>query len=382
MNAATSITDELDRRFAALSGRVFAYVGNNEKDACLAAHADGAVFHGNPGLGEARRHKGKMVYAIDPELYANDRLPQAQERFEESARDVINAQVDAGASFLVAPSRFLRGVHDRESIESSLQKGHEFVAAALQHDPPLPAVVPIIVRYNELEDRRWVEPVRESGLPIAAVFAAHTDPLSTPCRIEGAIEIIQAARLACVLRCDMSTVGLMVMGALFGAIGTSSSARHLYLPSRNRGRHHAARSIFIPGLAGWMSETLVKVGYADSRLDDVFRCNCRVCGEHGDVRELLHRDPESEHWDEHSILAAIRLAHGVLNASDPQAQWVKTCRQAAAAYDYLTSIGWSGPAKPGALESWIKVLHSSSASTTYQRPSPRSTTAASLGERL
>ena len=51
MNEATPATDELDRRLAALSGRVFAYVGNNANDAYLAARADGAVFHGNPGLG-------------------------------------------------------------------------------------------------------------------------------------------------------------------------------------------------------------------------------------------------------------------------------------------------------------------------------------------
>ena len=339
-------------------------------------------FTAIPVWAEARRHKGKMIYAIDPDLYANDRLPQAQERFEESTRDTINAQVDAGASFLVAPSRFLRGVHNRATIESSLQKGHEFVAVALQDDPPLPAVVPIIVRYDELEDRRWVEPVRESGLPIATVFAAHGDALSTPRRLEGAIEIIQAARRSCVLRCDMSTVGFMAMGALFGAIGTSSTARHLYLPSRNPGRRAPAHSIFIPKLASWMSETLVKWGFADSRLDDVFRCYCRVCGNHGDVRELIHRDAESERWDEHSMLSATGLAHDVLRAGDPEAQWVKTCQQAAAAYDYLHSIGWSGPAKPGALESWIKVLHSASASTTHQRPSPRSTTAANSGERL
>ena len=369
MNEDTPATDGLDRRFAALSGRVFAYVGNNAKDACLTAHADGAVFHGNAGLGEARRHKGKMVYAIDPELYANDRLPQAQERFEESARDAINAQVDAGASFLVAPSRFLRGVHNRKTIESSLQKGHEFVAAALQDDPLLPAVVPVVVRFDELEDRRWVEPVRESGLSIATVFAAHDDPLSTPRRLEGAIEIIQAARLACVLRCDMSTVGFMAMGALFGAIGTSSTARHLYLLSRHRGRHDPARNIFVPKFANWMKETFVERAFADSRLDDLFRCDCSVCGKDGDVRRLTRGIVDPARQDEHSMAAAVRLAHQVLGADDPEAHWLNTCQQAVAAYDQLDRTRGSGPAKPGALEAWIKVLDSAPAAATSQKQS-------------
>ena len=369
MDRTIPATDELSRQFAALDNKVLAYIGDNARGAQLAAHADGAVFHGNPGLGEARRHKGKMIYAIDPELYAQDRLPQAQECFEESTRDTINAQVDAGASFLVAPSRFLRGVHNRATIESSLQKGHEFVAAALQDDRPLPAVVPIIVRYDELEDRRWVEPVRESGLPIATVFAAHGDALSTPRRLEGAIEIIQAARLACVLRCDMSTVGFMAMGALFGAIGTSSGVRHLYLPPRRRGRHDPARNIFVPKFANWMKETFVERVFADSRVDDLFRCDCSVCGQNGDVRELTRGDVDPAHQDGHSMAAAVRLARQVLGADDPESHWLNICRQAVAAYDQLSRIRGAGPAKPGVLEAWIKVLDSAPAVATSQKRS-------------
>ena len=367
----TPTSSEPDRQFAALNGKVLAYIGSNAQDARLADHADGAVFHGNAGFKEARRHSGRMLYAIDPELYAADRLPRAQERLNELAGDAVNSQVDAGASFLVAPSRFPRGNRGNSSIEASLELGHQFVAAAREHDPPLPAVVPIIVRFDELEDRRWVEPVRASGLPIATVFASYGDPLSTPRRLEGAIRIIQAARVACVLRCDMSTVGFMATGALFGALGTSSTVRHLYLPTRRRGTRDPARSIFVPRFANWMKETFVERALADSRLDGMFRCECVVCGENGDVRELTRGSVDPDRQDRHSIAAAVELADRVLRADNPATQWVRACEGAAAAYDHLDSIGVEGPAKPGFLEAWLSVLGSAPASATSRMLSLR-----------
>ena len=365
MDKTIPATDELRRQFAALDNKVLAYIGDNARCAHLAAHADGAVFHNTAGFAEARRHKGKMLYAIDPELYATDRLPQAEQLFEESERDTINTQIESGATFLVAPSRFPSGARDKDSIKSLLEEGRNFVAAAQEDDPPLPAVVPVVVRFDELEDRRWVEPVRASGLPIATVFAAYGDPLSTPSQLEGAIELIQAASVACVLRCDMAAVGLMAVGAVAGAIGTSSAVRHLWLPSRRSDKRPLAPSIFVPRFANWMKAPFIQLAAADPRLDGLFRCDCSVCGKNGDVRALTPPNVKPQLQEEHTIAAAVKLAHRVLSADDPAAQWLKTCRHAAAAYERSPRPRHAeGPAKPGALEAWISVLGSAPASAT------------------
>lgn len=370
MDKTIPAADELSRQFAVLNNKVLAYVGDNAKGGQLAAHADGAVFHGSAGFAEARWHRGTMLYGIDPGLYATDRFPQEEQLFEESERETINAQIDAGANFLIARSRFPHDAHDEHSIRVLLQEGRRFVAAAQQDDPPLPAVVPVVVRYDELADRRWVEPVRESELPIATVFAARGDPLSTPAQVEGAIELIRAASVACVLRCDMSAVGLMAVGAVAGAIGTSSAARHLWLPSR-RPDKRPPPSLFVPRLANWMKAPFIQLATADPRLDDLFRCDCSVCGENGDVRALIHPNVKPQLQDEHSIAAAVKLAHGVLGAEDPAMRWVKTCEEAVDAYDELDRVGISGPAKPGSLEAWISVLGSAPAPATSRMPSLR-----------
>ncbi|MDE0666638.1 MAG: hypothetical protein OXH67_13665 [Acidimicrobiaceae bacterium] len=371
MDKTIPATDELRRQFAALDKKVFAHVGDNARGAQLAVHADGAVFHGSAGFAEARRHKGKMLYGIDLELYATDRFPQTERLFEESERDAINAQIESGAAFLIAPSRFPSSARDTASIKSLLKEGRRFVAAAQEDNPPLPAVVPIVVRFDELEDRRWVAPVQGSGLPIATVFAAYGDPLSTPAQLEGAIELIQAASVACVLRCDTSAIGLMAVGAVAGAIGTSSAVRHLWLPSRRSDKRSSVPRIFVPRFANWMKEPFIQLAAADPRLDDLFRCDCSVCGHEGDVRALTHPSVKPQRQDEHSIAAAVKLAHRVLRAKDPEMEWVKTCNEALNAYDKLDRVGIEGPAKPGALEAWISVLGSVPAPATSQMPSLR-----------
>lgn len=339
-----------------LKGKVFAYIGDNSKGSAFAQHADGAVFRGAAGFKEARECADGIFRIVDSELYVNDRDNRAgSPLMAMSASESVHSQLGAGARCLFAPSRFPTD-RSGKSISAILNQGQEFVDAAQRLAPSLPVFVPIVVRFDELMDSRWVRPIAASGLPIATVFAGFGDPLSSPAALEGAINVIEAAEVAFAIRGDTSVVGLMTLKAIAGAIGTSSAVRHLWLPSRRLGRKrkHPDRSIFVPAAANWMKLSFVRQALAEPRLDDLFSCHCRICGPNGDIRNLGTSDDDVQ--DRHSIDAAYRLARQVLGAAHPVSRWQEVCLMAEDTYAELKARGISGPTMPESLRSWHRLL--------------------------
>lgn len=354
MSTTSLTTRYLPSAYAGLLGKVLAYVGNNAAAGRFAPYADGVVFHGSAGFGEARSYTGGPLRVIDPAVYMRDRGHVAGARlFPESSTEAVQAQLHAGAGCLLAPSRFPRE-RDAQTINALLNEGESFIGAARREAPSLPAFVPLVIRFDELADGRWDEPIRSSGLPIATVFAGYGDPLATLSQLEGAIRVVEAADVSFVLRCDVSAVGLMVIAATAAAIGTSSSVRHLWLPTRRQRDREPSRNLFVPHCANWMKVEFIERSAADPDLDDLFRCDCPVCGPRGDVRLLTEVDEEMQ--DSHSIASAVRLAHEVLEADSPISAWRAVCQSAVDAYDELESLGISGPAKSGALKAWLTIL--------------------------
>lgn len=345
---------ELPRQYLGLRGKILAYAGDNTGGGRFAQHADGVVFHGRRGFVEARSYTGGSLCVIDPAVYMRDRGDElSAPLFPEPPTESVQAQVNAGADCLLAPSRFPRK-RDGHTIGSLLDAGESFVGAAHLEAPSLPSFVPVVIRFDELADGRWVEPIRSSGLPIATVFAGRGDPLATPSQLEGAIKVVEAADVSFVLRCDMSAAGLMALEATAGSIGTSSSVRHLWLPTRWPRGKPPSRSLFVPRFANWMKVEFVGRSAADPDVDGLFDCDCPVCGPRGDVRLLAESDEAMQ--DAHSIASAVRLAREVLEADIPVWQWRAVCQSAVDAYDQLESLKISGPTKPGVLEAWLSVL--------------------------
>ncbi len=356
-----------DLKFAAIQGKVLVHVGTNARGAQLLRHADGAVLHGRPGLKAASELSGDNLVAVDPEHYTDDRTRKPQQQLPlEQPQEHVLAQTRARASLLLAPSNFPVD-RSEKSIHKQLEAGEAFIEAAHKSHPQLPVVVPVVIRSDELRDGRWIEPIESSDLPIATVFAGYTNPLAKPDHVEGAIRVIQAAHFACVLRCDMSAVGLMAKGAATAALGSSSGVRQLWLRSGRRGRQAASSdSIFVPKAAGWMPSAFLQEARLHDELKGVFHCSCAVCGEDGDVRVLVSPGAERHLREEHSIASAVDLAHTVLGASDPVSAWTDACDRAVATYDHLRDFGIADVSRPEVLDSWLTVLRREPAVTTSQ----------------
>lgn len=342
-------------QYETLRGKVMVHLGDNTMASRFLSHCDGLIFHGSAGFNEAASSGGRKLKLVDPELYAADRRKEDQlQLVPQTPADAVEAQVSAGVSALLAPSRFPRE-RSRAAIAGVLEEGAAFVAEAARRAPELPAYVPVVVRFDELADGRWIGPIAASGLSIATVFAGFGDPLGTAEQLRGAIDIVRAAQSAFVMRCDIAVAGLMALAADGGAIGASSSVRHLWLPSRRRGTS-GSRYLFVPGLANWMKLLFVEQAMADPDLDELFRCECAVCGPSGDLRRLAHPRVSPEVQDAHSAAAAVSLTKGVLGSNHPIAAWRAVCEAASAAYDDLEGLGIAGPSKPGVLDSWLTVL--------------------------
>ena len=339
-----------------LAGKVLAHVGNTELAARFAGLADGVVLRGSAGARTARRLSGSMFVVLDPERYVPDRRRDQQlELFTERPQDAVADQLAFGSSVLLAPSRFPLD-RSPDSIRSLLAAGAEFVAEARSVAPRTPVFVPVVIRFDELADGRWVEPIRASGLPIATIFAAYHDPLADPRQLEGALRVIDAADCTFVLRCDLSVAGFLASGALAGAIGTSSAQRHLWLPRRpSKDPKEPSPSVFVPGVANWMKLAFVAQAEGADDLDEIFRCECSVCGPNGDVRRFALPDVDDDTRDTHSLASAVGLTRRIITADDPVAAWRALCRSALAAYDWLDQLGISGPSGSGALSAWVQV---------------------------
>jgi hypothetical protein len=343
-------------QFERLRGAVLVHLGDNAQGPTFASYADGVVVHGSAGGRVAGMIGPESMVVLDAERYTRDRGSVATSQLlPESVRESVQTQAALGVACYLAPSRF---PPDRtlRTIRSLLAVGSEFVEVVREKAPGMPAFVPIVVRFDELADRRWIEPVMESGVPIATVFAGHGDPLATQDQLRGAIDLVQCAESAIVLRCDMAVAGFMSLGAVAGAIGASSAVRHLWLPSRSRNQPAPSRSVFVPLANNWMKTRFVEQATADPDLDHVFACSCDVCGSGGDVRRLVMPGVSAEIQDRHSAAAAVAAARSVLAAGSPLAQWRSVCETAAETYSTMARLGISGPTRPAAIDAWLSVL--------------------------
>jgi hypothetical protein len=345
----------VDERYLALRGKILVHAGDNKEVARLAAYGDGVVLRGVAGLWTAASLPAETLKLVDREHYLSDRGSRQSQIFPETAEDAVEQQLRAGVACLLAPSRF-PAQRDDQSIRTLLAAGQEFLEISQRMAPGKPAFVPVVIRFDELADRRWVEPVLDAKLPIATIFAGYGDPLGSLEQLRGAIELIQVAEVTLVLRCDLSVAGLMAYGATSGAIGVSSSVRHLYLPSKNKKRKPPSGYLFVPSLANWITTVFVERAAADPDLDELFHCACDVCGPEGDVRRLLLSGVDPDMLDQHSVAAAVMVARRVVRSPTPIDQWRAICWRADEAYARLRELGVVGPARPDVLGAWLDVL--------------------------
>ena len=353
-SAATRSPRLKDDPYRAIADQVLLYAGNNATAPALAPLSDAVILHGQAGFRLARELQGRSRFLIDSEYYKSDRDDDSGQLLPLTAEESVSQQIAAGVACLLAPSRFSADRSPR-AMRRALDDCIEFITTARRTAPDTPAFAPLVIRFDELKSRAWVQLIAEANVPIALIFAAFMDPLGVEEQLRGAIELVQATERIMVLRCDLSVAGLMAFGAMTGAIGSSSSARHLWLPSKKKKGKEPVTPMFLPSTAAWMNELFIRQAQAEPSLGDIFGCSCDVCGHGGDVRNLFATNAPREMLDQHSISAAVRLAQSVSRSQTPRDRWKQICDRAAEIYGRLAALGVPVNAPP-MLEAWRRVL--------------------------
>lgn len=355
--AETKDRQRLSDPYQRVADQILLYSGNNSTAGDLATIGDAVILHGRAGFRIAKEMPAECRVLIDAEYYKTDRDDKSEgQLLPLASEESIRQQVAAGVACLLAPSRF---PDDRspDSLKRVLDAARDFIACAEQLAPTLPAFAPVVVKYDELADRRWVKLLSDAGIPVALVFAAFMDPLSDVDRLRGAIDLVQATDKVMILRCDLSAVGLMAAGASVGAMGASSSVRHLWLPSkRPKRRKEPVLALFLPAGAAWVNEVFLRQAQAHPELDDLFGCSCVVCGPGGDLRNLFETGATRDLLDRHSISAAVRLGRSVVASEAPLNRWKHVCENASETFARFDALKVAGPGEPQMLQAWRKAL--------------------------
>lgn len=315
---------------------------------------DGVVWHGARGatlLKQLRSSGYSGVLVWDPAEYDNTDLSGGSTLFDPADRAADN-QAALGVDIYLSPSP-LPPQGDRDGVKKLLDMGSRFLAradelGAVDKYVTLP-LTPVWLRGKFRES--LVEDVGNAGLPIALVLADRGDPLAHPEALQTMLTLVDKAPSTFLLRSDLSAIGVVAYGAKYGAIGGSSTYRHLYLPTARSSPADTRRGhVYVPKFQNWLRrETLARLNPEDSSLI----CHCEVSGGRSVMQYLPEREATRRRAERHAILSWRDLSGTVLNGwtrSDRTQAWQEACLAALEAFeateDDLLSppgylVGWS-----------------------------------------
>jgi hypothetical protein len=337
--------------------KVLLYAGNHQEMEAFQLHelVAGAVLHGRQGATLARRlrnHGYRGILMWDPENYGISLSQQAPQLLPDDEERAVTNQRALGVDAFLAPT-MMPARDDPDAIKKLLDLGQRFVTAAELVDKRIPSFVtlPLSGLWLGSQSGHLVKDVADAGLPVALVLAATGDPLQRAAAIRTVLSVIEAAPLAIGLRCDLSAIGAVACGALAGAIGASSTYRHLYLPRKGSSQTiDRDGHVLVPGLSTWLKRATL--GRLDKNLE-ALRCHAPICGGRS-VYRFLGSDPSTRREAEvHAVEWWAELARQVLapdNREQRVDRWQQHCLNSLSAFEEEGVTGLA--ARPGFLVGW------------------------------
>lgn len=236
----------------------------------------GLVLRGAAGvrhLERLRRHGYGGAALLDPQCYSSDSAtPPSLGTVGDSWLKMFGA---ADSTAVIAPGRLVPAGAGK-ALDVELRAGTAFLARA--HDGR-PGYVGMgldsawLKRHAEL----LVDLVGEHDAPVALVLRDSNDPLSTAAAVAGLLHLLHSGARVLLLRADLGAIGAVANGADGGAVGLSSTTRHLSVPMRaggSRNRDDRSPSVLLPGCHLWVRAS--RLGMA-SGPPAALGCPCRVC---------------------------------------------------------------------------------------------------------
>lgn len=200
--------------------------------------------------------------------------------------------------------------------------------------------------------------VTSADVPVAVVLEHATDPYALVGVVGGLLALLACGVPVLVLRCDLSALGALCVGAAAAAVGTRASLRHLYpapqVPRQGGGRPGVPSAI-VPACLAYRLVTAIAKAKRRHPDDVDWSCGCDTCagrdldwlaaepGTVGEVRAFQHTV---------DVLLGLRseLIGGAGDLAESRQSWAARCAAAASRNEEL---GWF---RPGMLARWPEAL--------------------------
>lgn len=259
----------------------------------------------------------------------------------------VSWQLDHGAPVALTDTGYISD-ENIDQVDLALGRGAEIAA---QVGGTVMTMLPIesSILKNSADQLRTA--IDRTGVPVALALGHNTDPFGAVDAVRGLLHVLDSPVSVALLRTDLSAVAAVAAGALFGAVGTSSTLRHIW-PSKGGGRSPGT-SVLVPRLMSYhLLERLPMV--AAQIPADYFWCDCNIC-EGGAVFD--HVTEHTAH--EHSVDSIAAFAANLLSGT--REQNLKSFREKAMNAQTLHSeiqvemedLSW---ASARSLDSWVKAL--------------------------
>jgi hypothetical protein len=282
-NVAMARVETIAVRTALARASLLIYFGRSTRRdllAPLAGSAGGFVLCGDAGVIAAQVLAGCAFdgpLLIDPAQY--DPQEPVKGRLEPPDAYWLSVQRENMVSAYLSPSEGYLDRRDPRMIRSILRSGDRFARLATSNGvmEPVFTVLPVSGQVLAREVPWLIQAVAVSDTPVALVLGDANNPMDRPGAVEGLVRLLREVPTTSVLRTDLSGIAAVANGAWFGAIGTTSSARHLVPPGQRPGgsRGDPTTSIAVPSLASFRRGSLLERLEAS---EDLLGCGCAACG--------------------------------------------------------------------------------------------------------
>lgn len=161
--------------------------------------------------------------------------------------------------------------------------------------------------------------------PLAIAFADPNDPLGHPGAVRGLASLLWQLPNVMVLRGDMAALGAIAYGAVMGAIGTSTSVRHVVPPEKPAGGPRTGfPSVFCLELLDW------KLADRLGRLPASLRPRCHLTCCNGATLDRFATIASPAEARVHNLVAMAHFANQILGvpASHRDSAFKQACRAA------------------------------------------------------
>lgn len=264
----------------------------------------------------------------------------------------IQAQWSTGCRYALTDSPYI-GSGNLKALESVLSQTAAFGGRVV-------AALPLHIDWLLGDADRLIAAINASGVPVALIIEHRRDPFALPKAVLGLLKVLAQVKVnVSLLRCDLSAIGAVAFGASVGAIGTTTSLRHLFpIVAKDTKRRGGGAQIaaYVPSCMTYRTlEKIFDAINADFAHQERWKCTCRYCD-----GELLSGIVDDVRAYQHSLASIAVMAEDLLTGSSSPAamgkSWVEKCRHAQFVnleIEADTGIHWETPKFLGA---WHQAL--------------------------